>query len=246
MFDPQALAILIPASLIGALLGGLGAAAARGYSAKLVATLVADDSPPPPDQPWQPPPMHAPLQRQGSRDYSLSALLGGLGVVLLTLRFGLSTELALGALLSLLLLILALIDQRHFLLPDNLTLPLLWTGLLCNVLGYFASLQDAVIGAVVGYACLWCIFWLFKLLRGKEGLGYGDFKLTAALGAWLGWQALPGIIFAAALAGAGIGLLQVARQKRSSQEPLPFGPFLAAAGFAALCIEGHQLWPLNL
>lgn len=122
-----------------------------------------------------------------------AAAVGALGFAALALVFGQSTQLVLAAIFALALLTLALIDARFYVLPDLLTLPLLWLGLLINTQSYFAAIADAVLGAAMGYLSLWTIYWLFKLLRNKEGLGYGDFKLTAAVGAWLGWQALPSL-----------------------------------------------------
>ncbi|MFO0524018.1 MAG: prepilin peptidase [bacterium] len=132
------------------------------------------------------------------------------------------------------LLALALIDFDTQLLPDGLTLPLIWAGLLVNIWGVFAPLQEAVVGAVAGYLSLWTVYWAFKLVTGKEGMGYGDFKLLAAIGAWLGWQALPLVILLSSLAGAviGIGLIAAARLGRSV--PMPFGPYLVIAGAVAL------------
>ncbi|MCY0388924.1 A24 family peptidase [Robbsia sp. Bb-Pol-6] len=132
------------------------------------------------------------------------------------------------------LIALAFIDARTHLLPDVLTLPLLWTGLLLNVGDLFVPLTDAVIGAAAGYLFLWLIYWGFRLLRGKEGMGYGDFKLLAALGAWLGWQALPQIVLLAALAGSLFGLAALFSGRRRADQPLPFGPYLAFAGGVAL------------
>jgi Flp pilus assembly protein protease CpaA len=119
-------------------------------------------------------------------------------------------------------------------LPDDITLPLLWAGLLVNIWGVFAPLQEAVIGAAAGYLSLWTVYWVFKLVTGKEGMGYGDFKLLAAIGAWIGWQALPLVILLSSLAGAviGIGLIAAARMGRSV--PMPFGPYLVIAGVIAL------------
>ena len=168
----------------------------------------------------------------------LNAAFIGAGIVtLLTLTFGPSDRAILAAGFAITLLTLSLIDLKHFVLPDALTLPLLWTGLLANMWGYFATLQDAVIGAALGYMSLWIIYWLFKLLRGKEGLGYGDFKLNAAIGAWLGWQALPAVIFIAAIGGLCVGLFLMAAKRMRSEQPLPFGPFLAAAGFIELSTQ---------
>ena len=126
------------------------------------------------------------------------------------------------------------IDLDTQLLPDDLTLPLLWAGLLANAFGLFADLHAAVIGAMAGYLSLWSVYWGFKLLTGKEGMGYGDFKLLAALGAWLGWKMLPLLILLSSFVGAivGIGLMVLARHGRNV--PIPFGPYLAIAGIVTL------------
>lgn len=144
------------------------------------------------------------------------------------------------------LIALTLIDLDHHLLPDDLTLPLLWLGLIVNALGQGpANLEDAVWGAVTGYGLLWSVYWIFRLLTGKEGMGQGDFKLLAALGAWLGWQALPLIILVSSLLGALLGLSLIALQGRSRHVALPFGPYLAAAGGIAL-FWGEELTALYL
>ncbi len=135
------------------------------------------------------------------------------------------------------------IDARTTLLPDQLTLPLLWLGLLVNIPGTFTDLQSAVIGAVAGYLVLWLIFHGFRLLTGKEGMGFGDFKLLAALGAWLGWQALPVILLLASLVGAVVGIALILLRGRDRNIPIPFGPYLAAAGWLAL-IWGDELLAL--
>jgi leader peptidase (prepilin peptidase)/N-methyltransferase len=133
------------------------------------------------------------------------------------------------------LLATSLIDFDTKYLPDALTLPLLWAGLIVNLGdGGFAPLRDAVYGAIAGYVFLWCVYWLFKLVRGVEGMGYGDFKLLAALGAWLGWQALPQIVLVSALAGAVCGLAATIIGRMRFEEPLPFGPFLAMGGAITL------------
>jgi leader peptidase (prepilin peptidase)/N-methyltransferase len=132
------------------------------------------------------------------------------------------------------MLALALIDFDTQLLPDALTLPLLWAGLLVNIWGVFAPLQDAVVGAIAGYLCLWSVYWGFKLLTGREGMGYGDFKLLAAIGAWLGWQVLPLVILLSSLAGAAIGIALIAAARLGRSVPMPFGPYLAIAGVVAL------------
>ncbi|MEX0606692.1 MAG: A24 family peptidase, partial [Halofilum sp. (in: g-proteobacteria)] len=127
------------------------------------------------------------------------------------------------------------IDLRTTLLPDDLTLPLLWLGLLAAAAGIgFASPVDAIVGAAVGYGVLWGLYQAFRLLTGKEGMGYGDFKLLAALGAWTGWQGLPVTILLSSAVGAVIGLALIAFQGRDRAAPIPFGPFLAAGGWVAL------------
>ena len=155
-------------------------------------------------------------------------------------HFGLTLQ-AIGALLLIWALIaLTAIDFDTQLLPDSITLPLLWFGLAFNLLGTHVDIYSSVIGAMAGYLSLWSVFWLFKLATGKEGMGYGDFKLLAALGAWLGWQMLPVIILLSSVVGAtiGIGLIVAARQGRNT--PIPFGPYLAIAGLIAL-FWGPQL-----
>ncbi|RUO19497.1 prepilin peptidase [Aliidiomarina haloalkalitolerans] len=132
------------------------------------------------------------------------------------------------------LLILTLIDRDHMLLPDQLTLPLLWFGLIGSIFWLPVSPQDAIIGATAGYLFLWSVFWLFKIFTGKEGMGYGDFKLLAALGAWLGWQHLPLIILLSSVVGAVYGIGQILQRNSSSSQPMPFGPFLAIAGGISL------------
>ena len=132
------------------------------------------------------------------------------------------------------LLALAVIDLDTMLLPDDLTLPLLWAGLFVNLNGWFIPLETAVIGAMAGYLSLWLIYQLFRLVTHKEGMGFGDFKLLAALGAWLGWQALPTIVLGAAGVGAITGLSLIACRRLGHGKPMPFGPFLAAAGIINL------------
>ncbi|WP_349616031.1 prepilin peptidase [Azotobacter salinestris] len=132
------------------------------------------------------------------------------------------------------LLAMSLIDYDHQLLPDSLVLPLLWLGLILNSFGLFVSLEDALWGAVAGYLSLWSVYWLFKLLTGKEGMGYGDFKLLAMLGAWGGWQILPLTILFSSLVGAVLGIIILRLRKAESGTPIPFGPFLALAGWIAL------------
>lgn len=132
------------------------------------------------------------------------------------------------------LVAMSFIDIDHFLLPDSLTLPLLWLGLLANSFSLFVPLFDALWGTALGYLSLWSVYWGFKLLTGKEGMGYGDFKLLAALGAWMGWQMLPLIILLSAVSGIAVAVLQMALGTRSRDQHIPFGPYLAMAGWIAL------------
>ena len=152
----------------------------------------------------------------------------------------------LGALLLIWSLItLTFIDADTQLLPDSITLPLLWAGLCFNLFGTFADLTSAVIGAMVGYLSLWSVYWGFKLITGKEGMGYGDFKLLAALGAWLGWQMLPLVILLSSLVGAAVGIVLIILARHGRHVPIPFGPYLAAAGMIAL-IWGKDLTQMYL
>ena len=132
------------------------------------------------------------------------------------------------------LLALTAIDIDTQLLPDNLTLPLLWAGLIVNAFGMFVPLTAALWGAIFGYLVLWLVYWVFKLVTGKEGMGYGDFKLLAALGAWLGWQMLPVIILLSSVVGAVVGILLIVLRGRDRNIPIPFGPYLAGAGALAV------------
>ena len=133
-----------------------------------------------------------------------------------------------------LLIAMTFIDADTQLLPDDLTYPLLWLGLIVNLNGAFVPLREAVIGAATGYLILWSIYWLFKLVTGKEGMGYGDFKLLAALGAWLGWKMLPVVVLLSSLVGAVVGIAMIIFAKHGRDKPIPFGPYLAAAGLLAL------------
>jgi len=182
-----------------------------------------------------------------SARYPLVELLTGAVTAAAVFRFG-PTLIAVAACLLLWSLIaLTFIDFDTQLLPDNITLPLVWAGLLANLAGLVpgVSLRDAVIGAIAGYLALWSVYWLFKLIRGKEGMGYGDFKLLAALGAWLGWQMLPLIVLLSSVVGALIGIGLVVFKGRDHQIPLAFGPYLAIAGGIALFF-GKPLMALYL
>ena len=169
-----------------------------------------------------------------SLQYPIIELTCALLTTIVIAHFGLTEKGIMVALFTWALIALTGIDFNKQLLPDNITLPLLWLGLLTNISGTFASLNDAVIGAAGGYLALWSVFWLFKLITGKEGMGHGDFKLLAALGAWLGWQQLPLIILLSSIVGAVVGIVMIVALGRDRQIPIPFGPYLAAAGWIAL------------
>lgn len=143
------------------------------------------------------------------------------------------------------LIALTFIDFDTQLLPDDITLPLLWAGLLFSMNGGFTDLKSAVIGAMAGYLALWSVYWLFKLVTGKEGMGYGDFKLLAAIGAWFGWQLLPAVILLSSVVGSIVGIALILLAKHGRSVPIPFGPYLALGGIAAL-FWGPQLAQLYL
>ena len=171
-----------------------------------------------------------------SARYPLVELLAGIGAAYAAWRFGFGSA-ALGAALFLWFTIaLAFIDQETGLLPDDLTLPLLWVGLVLNIGGAFAPLRDAVIGAVAGYLSLWVIYWGYKLATGKEGMGYGDFKMNAAVGAFLGWKMLPLVILLSSVVGLAFGALQMfaARGRWDAGFRFHFGPYIAIAALVAL------------
>jgi leader peptidase (prepilin peptidase)/N-methyltransferase len=166
--------------------------------------------------------------------YPTVELLTGVLSLIVAWRFGVSITTLGALLLTWALITLTFIDYDHQLLPDNITLPLLWLGLVFNVAGVYVSLDSAVVGALAGYLSLWGVYQLFKLITGREGMGYGDFKLFAALGAWLGWQLLPLIILLASFLGAIIGIGGILLRGRDRTVPIPFGPFLCLAGWVAL------------
>ena len=185
--------------------------------------------------------------------YPLVEVAGALLAALAVLKFGLTPTGIAASLLLWALLALTFIDFDTQLLPDDITLPLLWGGLLAQILvplfgattpTFTVPLQTAVIGAVAGYLALWTIYWIFKLVRGKEGMGYGDFKLLAALGAWLGWEILIPIVLLSSVVGAAIGILLIVFRGRDHSVPLAFGPYLAIAGAIALFF-GPQLLALE-
>ena len=166
--------------------------------------------------------------------YPIVEAISGLMAAYIGWKFGFTLSMAGALVFCLALLALTVIDIDTQLLPDDITLPLMWTGLLLNLNNLFAPLSSAVLGAAAGYLSLWSVYWLFKITTGKEGMGYGDFKLLAAIGAWLGWKMLPVVILLSSLVGAivGIGLIMLTRHGRNT--PIPFGPYLAAAGLIAL------------
>ena len=174
-----------------------------------------------------------------SARYPAVELTAGALAALLAWRFGYSGALAWALVFGWALLALTFIDLDTQLLPDDITLPLLWAGLIANTFGTFADLRSAVLGAAGGYLLLWTVYWGFRLIAKKEGMGYGDFKLLAALGAWLGWQILPFVVVVSAGAGAIIGGLLLWRSRRGIETRIPFGPYLALGGLAGL-LWGRQ------
>jgi leader peptidase (prepilin peptidase)/N-methyltransferase len=177
--------------------------------------------------------------------YPLVELLTATLIGIIAWKFGYSSNTLFAAIFTFALIALTFIDFDTQLLPDDITLPLLWLGLLFNLNTGFTDIHSAVIGAVAGYLSLWSVYWLFKLATGKEGMGYGDFKLLAAIGAWFGWQLLPAVILLSSITGALIGIGLIIFTKRGRETPMPFGPFLAIAGIAALFF-GQQLAQLYL
>ena len=169
-----------------------------------------------------------------SARYPIIELLTMLFSVIVAWKLGPTPQALLGIVVTWFLVAMSMIDFDHQLLPDSMTLPLMWIGLIAALLPVFADLNSAVIGAALGYMVLWSIYQLFKLVTGKEGMGYGDFKLLAALGALLGWQALPVIILLSSLVGAMVGVVIIAITARDKNIPIPFGPYLAAAGWLAM------------
>lgn len=166
--------------------------------------------------------------------YPIIEAITGLMSAYVAWHFGPTIQAAGALLLIWALIALAAIDLDTQLLPDSITLPLLWLGLAINLWGSYTDLPSAVTGAMLGYLALWSVFWLFKLATGKEGMGYGDFKLLAALGAWLGWQMLPIIILLSSVVGAIVGIALIVVSRHGRNVPIPFGPYLAAAGGIAL------------
>jgi leader peptidase (prepilin peptidase)/N-methyltransferase len=196
-----------------------------------------------PIRPWQNIPVISYLLLRGrcascqtaiSWRYPLVELASAVATVTVGVIVGWGWPLLAYLLLTWLLIALTGIDIDTQLLPDDITLPLLWGGLLFNLFIGPVAIADAVLGAAAGYLLLWSVYWLFKLATGKEGMGFGDFKLLAALGAWLGWQSIPLIILLSSAVGAVLGILILSLRGQSRSQPLPFGPYLAAAGWIAL------------
>jgi len=177
-------------------------------------------------------------QSIGAR-YPITELACGLISAVVAWHFGFGWAAGAVSLLSWGLLAMSLIDADHQLLPDVLVLPLLWLGLILNSFGVFVSLHDALWGAVAGYMSLWSVFWVFKLITGKDGMGHGDFKLLAMLGAWGGWQILPMTLLLSSLVGGMGGLILLRLRKAQASTPMPFGPYLAIAGWIALLWGGQ-------
>ena len=175
-----------------------------------------------------------------SKRYPLVELSCGLLSAYVAWHFGFGWQAGGMLVLTWGLLAMSLIDADHQLLPDVLVLPLLWLGLIANYFGLYTSLEDALWGAIAGYLSLWSVYWLFKLVTGKEGMGFGDFKLLAMLGAWGGWQVLPLTILLSSLVGAILGLIMLRLRNAETSTPIPFGPYLALAGWIAL-LWGDQI-----
>jgi leader peptidase (prepilin peptidase)/N-methyltransferase len=202
-----------------------------------------------PVRPWQNIPVVSWLWLRGkcagcgtriSARYPMVEILGGALAGLMAWRFGYSWALTAAMVYAWALLALTFIDYDTQLLPDDITLPLLWLGLIANTHGLFTDLTSAVMGAVAGYLVLWGVYWLFKLIARKEGMGYGDFKLLAAIGAWTGWQVLPFVIVLSAGLGAVIGSIALWASRKDAGSRIPFGPFLALGGIGAL-VWGPQV-----
>lgn len=182
--------------------------------------------------------------------YPLIEMASGIIAVYLGVHFGFGLQVFPAILFSWALLVLSIIDFDHQLLPDDITITFLWIGLLFNIFGVFTDVYSSLIGAMAGYGILWTVYILFKLVTGKEGMGYGDFKLLAMLGAWLGWQQLPAVIILSSLCGAIIGIALMIFRKYDRSRPLPFGPYLALAGWISMLwgteiTRAYSQWALH-
>mgnify|MGYP003624255004 CR=1 FL=1 len=166
--------------------------------------------------------------------YPLIEMVSGASVVIVAYYFGVSPQTLFALLLTWSLIALSMIDFDHQLLPDDITLPLLWLGIIINIFGLFTDLESSVLGAIFGYGTLWSVYMIFKVVTGKEGMGHGDFKLLAVLGAWFGWQSLPLIIILSSLVGAVIGISLIIFKSHDRNTAIPFGPYLAVAGWISM------------
>jgi leader peptidase (prepilin peptidase)/N-methyltransferase len=172
--------------------------------------------------------------------YPVVEAITALLTVAVAVQFGVSWQAVAAMFFTWCLVALTLIDLDKQLLPDNITLPLLWLGLLLSLFTVFVDVETSIIGAIAGYMILWSVFQLFKLVTGKEGMGHGDFKLLAALGAWCGWELIPQIILLSSLVGAISGIAMMLFAGHERRQPIPFGPYLAAAGWIAM-MWGEQI-----
>ncbi|WP_444958445.1 prepilin peptidase [Microbulbifer sp. ZKSA002] len=182
-----------------------------------------------------------------SKRYPMVELITGILTAIVVWQLGFTWQALAGCFFTWALIALTAIDFDKQLLPDSITLPLLWAGLLINIWGVFTSLQDAVIGAIAGYLSLWLVFHIFKIVTGKEGMGAGDFKILAAIGAWFGWQVLPMVILLSAVVGAIAGISWSIAVGRDRNLPIAFGPYLAGAGWIAMLWGNHIMnWYFNI
>jgi len=182
--------------------------------------------------------------------YPLVEIMTSILSVIVAIHLGATIQTLFAILFTWSLIVLTLIDYDHQLLPDNITLPFLWLGIICNIFGIFTDINSSVLGAIFGYLVLWTVYITFKLVTGKEGMGHGDFKLLAMLGAWLGWQYLPLIIIISSMLGAVIGIGLIIFKAHEKSQPIPFGPYLAFAGWIALLYGNHLIalyynWAIN-
>ena len=175
-----------------------------------------------------------------SLQYPIIEMFTGIATAYIAWHFGFTLQTLFAVLLTWALICLSIIDLEHSLLPDNITLPFLWLGLACNIFGIFTDIYSSLIGAMLGYSVLWIIFMSFKIVTGKEGMGYGDFKLLSLLGAWFGWQYLPLVILLSSIAASLIGIAMIIFRGREKSAAFPFGPYLAITGWVTL-IWGEEL-----
>ncbi len=196
-----------------------------------------------PIKPWQNIPVVSYILLKGkchkcstgiSIQYPIIEAITALLSALVAYHYGVSLQTVSGIIITWSLITLTMIDFKHTLLPDDITLPILWLGLLASLVGVFVTPQDAIVGAAFGYLSLWSVYQIFKLITGKEGMGYGDFKLLALFGAWFGWQSIPIIILLSSVVGATVGISLIVISGRDKNIPIPFGPYLAAAGWLVM------------